>query len=78
MVGQVNNQTPTLRPTHEQRRACMILKCLLEAKQIPTCVGDPPKKPTTKNKIELLSFQKVGPELGANGLAYLVMSFETW
>jgi hypothetical protein len=56
----------------------MILKCLLEAKQIPTCVGDPPKKPTTKNKIELLSFQKVGPELGANGLAYLVMSFETW
>jgi hypothetical protein len=30
---------------------------LLEAKQTPICVGDPPKKPTTRDKIEPLSFK---------------------
>jgi hypothetical protein len=34
---------PNFRPAHEQRRARMILERLLKAKQIPICVGDPPK-----------------------------------
>ncbi len=33
-------------------------------KQTPTCVNDPPKKPTTGDKIEPLNFQKVGFESG--------------
>jgi len=37
---------------------------VLEMKQTPTLVGDLTKKPTTKDKIELLSSQKVGPESG--------------
>jgi hypothetical protein len=58
----------------------MILERLLEVKQISTCVDDSPKKPTIENKTQLLGSQRVGPEseqLGATGLGYLVVSFET-
>jgi hypothetical protein len=34
---------------------------LLKTKQIPTHVSDSPKKPTTGDKIEPLTSQKVGP-----------------
>jgi hypothetical protein len=78
MRGQVNNQTSTLRPAHEQRHAHMILKCLLEAKQILICVGDPPKKLATRNKTKLLGSQKMGPknkQLETIELGYLLVSF---
>jgi len=37
---------------------------LLKERQIPTLVGDLPKKPSTKDKIKALGFQRVGPESG--------------
>jgi len=43
--------------------------CLLEAKQTPTRVGDLPKNPTTKDKIEPLSSQSVGLESEQLGVA---------
>ncbi len=48
-------------------------------KQTPTCVGDPPKKPSTKDKIEPLSFQRVGPknkQLGVTWFKDLVVPFQ--
>jgi hypothetical protein len=47
-------------------------------KQTPTRVGDLTKKPTTRDKIELLNFQKVGPESGqlrVTWLEHLVLPF---
>jgi hypothetical protein len=37
---------------------------ILKERQIPTLVGDLPKKPSTRDKIKPLGFQKVGPESG--------------
>ncbi len=51
-------------------------ECLLEARQIPTCVSNPPEKPITKNKIEPLGSQIVRPKNGqpkVTLLEYLIM-----
>jgi hypothetical protein len=53
-------------------------ECLLEWKQTPICISNPPKKLTTKGKIEPLGFQRVGHEsehLGVTWLGHLVMPF---
>jgi hypothetical protein len=50
--------------------------CLLKAKQNPIDVSNPPKKPTTRDKIEPLGSQRVGPknkQLGVTWLIHLVM-----
>jgi hypothetical protein len=49
---------------------------LLKAKQIATHVGDPPNKPIIRDKIKLISFQRVRPkseQLGVKRLWHLVM-----
>ncbi len=76
MVGQINNQTSTLRPTHEQRCAHMIIEHLLEVKQNHPCVGDPSKKFATGNKTKLLGSERMGLEskqLEVIRLGYLVV-----
>jgi hypothetical protein len=55
-------------------------ECLLEGKQIPTCVSDPLKKPSIGGKIEPLGSQKVGHEsghLGVTWFRHLVVPFGT-
>jgi hypothetical protein len=50
----------------------------LEGRQIPTHVGDLPKKLITKDKTEPLNFQKVGLEnrqLGVSKPGYFIMPF---
>jgi hypothetical protein len=52
---------------------------MLKAKQIHAHVGDPPRKLLTKDKIEPLGFQKVGPksgQLGVTGFECFVVQFE--
>jgi hypothetical protein len=54
----------------------MIFERLLKMKQTFIHVGDPPKKPTTKDKTKSLNSQRVGPENGqprVSRLKYLVM-----
>ncbi len=63
-LDKFDNQMSTLRPAHEQRCACMILERLLEAKQNPTCVDDPPKNPSPRNKTKLQCSQKGGTNWG--------------
>ncbi len=49
----------------------------IKMRQFCVHVGDPPKKPTTKDKIKLLSIQKVGPkngQPGVIGLKYFIVS----
>ncbi len=49
-------------------------------RKTPTCVGDSPKKPAIRDKIQPLSFKKVGPksgQLGVIGLEYLVVPSRT-
>ncbi len=53
-------------------------ECLIEGKQTPICISDPPKKPTIGGKIEPLGFQNVGHEskhLGITWFKHLVMPF---
>jgi hypothetical protein len=53
---------------------------LLERKQTPTRVNNPPKKLSTRGKIEPLGFQRVGHENGCHGvtwLGHLVLPFGT-
>jgi hypothetical protein len=53
-------------------------ECLLEGKQTPIRVNDPPKKPTIKGKIEPLGFRRVGHDsehLGVTWFEHLVMPF---
>jgi hypothetical protein len=44
---------------------------LLEAKQTPICVGDLPKKLAIRDKIEPLSFQRVGLDSGQRRVTWL-------
>jgi hypothetical protein len=72
---ETNNQISTPRPTHGRRHVHAIFEGVFirsEAK----FVHDPPKKPATRDKIEPLGFQKVGPkseQLGVTGLGHLVV-----
>jgi hypothetical protein len=53
---------------------------LLEGKQTPICVNDPPKKLATRGKIEPLGSQKVGHEsrhLRVTWLGHLIVPFGT-
>ncbi len=55
-------------------------ECLLEVKQTPFHVSDLPKKPAIRDKIEPLSFRRVGLEneqLGVMWFKYLIMLFGT-
>jgi hypothetical protein len=55
-------------------------ECLLEGKQTPTRVNNPPKKLSTRGKIEPLGFQRVGHQsehLGLTWRGHLVMPFKT-
>jgi hypothetical protein len=55
-------------------------ECLLEGKQTPTRVNDPPKKLATRGKIEPLGSQRVGYESGhfkVTWLRHLVVPFGT-
>ncbi len=56
VVGQVNNQVFVLGPAQYPK------ECLLEAKQIPTHVGDLLKKLAIRNKTKPLDFKRVGLE----------------
>ncbi len=66
---------------HEHKCAHMIFKgASIKSKTNSSHVGDLPKRPTTRRKIEPLDFSRVGPESGQPrviGLEYLVVSFGT-
>jgi hypothetical protein len=64
---------------NEDMFACYSEMCLLEAKQIPIHVDDLPNKPITRDKIEPLGSQRVGPknrQLGVTWLKHFIMSSE--
>ncbi len=58
--------------------AWYIKEHLLKVRQTPVSINDPPKKPTTKDKIKPRSFQKVRPnnrQPKVTGFKYFVMPF---
>jgi hypothetical protein len=55
-------------------------ECLLVGKQTPIRVSNPPKKFTTKGKIQPLGFQRVGHQsehLGVTWFGHMGMPFKT-
>ncbi len=65
VVRRINNQVPTLGPAHEQRCAHMISKGTSTKSEANSySCKQSAKKPTTKDKTEPLSSQRVGLENG--------------
>jgi hypothetical protein len=60
--------------------AWYLKECLLGARKTPTCVGNLPKKLVNGDKIQPLSFQKVGPKSGQPGVigfGYFIVPYGT-